>query len=551
MKLLIGAALVMAIASPALAEKPRLIIAISVDQFSADLFEKYRPSFTGGLKTLSAGVTFSNGYQSHAASETCPGHATILSGIRPARSGIVANDWYGTRGAKPVVETYRDEIYCVEDETNPASTVKASVVSLQHVSADFKTFGDRLKVKYGAKARVFAVAGKDRAAVLMGGRTADQTWWYDASKSGYATYSDTKYGNIAKSPPQIVAAANAEIAALLKTPPAPPALSPSCAALVKPLTVGGITRIAAGGVAPTSDANQFRSTLAADAKTLEIATGLLSEFDLGRKGSTDVLAISLSTTDIVGHAYGPDGPEMCAQLEGLDARLADFLGAVEKTGKPFAVMLTADHGGIDIPERNSRATGRSALGLGISALNQAVRGLASIKDPSAVLVTSKGGFGDIWLTDNVPDEKRALVTAFLQGAIKGIYGVETVFTRAEIMATSMPSGAPDKWSLIERVRASYLDGRSGHLFVVLKDGLSPIPVAGRGFVATHGSPWDYDRRVPMLFWWPGVKGGDRPDAVETVDILPTLASLIGLKIDKASVDGRCLNLGAGSQSNCH
>jgi Sulfatase len=143
-----------------------------------------------------------------------------------------------------------------------------------------------------------------------------------------------------------------------------------------------------------------------------------------------------------------------------------------------------------------------------------------------------------------------MVTAFLKGAISGMYGVEAVFTRDEIMAVPMPKGAPDTWSLLQRVRASYMDGRSGHLYVVLGNGLSPISIAGKGYVSTHGSVWDYDRRVPMLFWWNGVKPADRAEAVETVDILPTLASLVGLKVSPASVDGQCLDLSGGGKGNC-
>jgi hypothetical protein len=179
-----------------------------------------------------------------------------------------------------------------------------------------------------------------------------------------------------------------------------------------------------------------------------------------------------------------------------------------------------------------------------------VRTMLRIKDASITTVTSKGGFGDVWLTDNVPADNRPLVTAFLKGAISGMYGVETVFTRDEIMATPMPAGAPDKWSLIQRVRASYMDGRSGHLYIVLKDGLSPLAIGTRGIVATHGSVWDYDRRVPMLFWWQGITPADRPEAVDTVDILPTLASLVGLTVPSASVDGRCLTLTSGKKGNC-
>jgi predicted AlkP superfamily pyrophosphatase or phosphodiesterase len=543
----------MLVTAPATAQtppKPRLVIAIAVDQLSTDLFERYRPTFTGGLKTLSGGVVFASGYQSHAATETCPGHATILSGIRPGRAGIIGNDWYGTRAANAPTQANRDEIYCVGDENHPDAD-KGTVVSFKHTTPDFKTLGDRLKDKNGARTRVFAVAGKDRAATLMAGRKADQIWWYEARKPGFATFvpNDPSYGNVAATPPAIVATVNAEIKAKLETPPAAPTLTPDCAALVKPLLISGNQKIGDQAVVPNKSASAFRATPALDDATLTIAEDMMTTFDLGRKGHTDVLAISLSVTDYVGHGYGTDGPEMCMQIAALDARLGAFLKAVEDRGVPFIVTLTADHGGHDVPERASPGTGRSPYALGLEGINQALRTMLGIKDRSVPVVTTKG-IGDLWLTDAVPQDKRAQVTAFLKGAIAGLQGVEAVFTRDEIMATPMPTTAPDTWTLLERVRASYMDGRSGALFVALKEGLSPIPIGGPGFVATHGSIWDYDRRVPILFWWKGARAFDAPDAVETVDILPTLASLIGLKVPSTDIDGRCRDIVAGPASNC-
>jgi Type I phosphodiesterase / nucleotide pyrophosphatase len=551
-KTLVAAAMALLGASAAMAEKPRLIIAISVDQFSADLFEQYRPSFTGGLRTLSGGTSFVNGYQSHAATETCPGHATILSGIRPGRAGIVANDWLGTRGVKPAVETHRDEIYCVEDETNKTSTLRRPVVSLQHLSPDFVTLGDRAKAKWGAKSRVFAIAGKDRAATLMAGRKADQTFWYDYYQSAFVTYIPhvPAYGNVAKEPLKVIGKVNADVAAFLKSPPPAVPLTTRCAALVKPLLISGNETIGAGPIIPNSDPSFFRVLSALDAKTLEIAKVMISENGLGGKGHTDVLAISLSVTDYVGHSYGPGGPEMCAQMEALDASLGDFLEAVEKTGNPFTVVLTADHGGIDVPERSAAATGRSPLGFALPSLNQALRAFLKEADKDAQFVTAKGASGDLWLTDKVPPEKRAAALGFLKGAIGGLDGVEAVFTRDEIMAAPPPPRSPAEWSLVQRVHASYQDGRSGDLYVILEKGLNPIPIGGKGYVATHGSAWDYDRRVPILFWSKGNKTVAPSDAVETVDILPTLASVIGLKVPRDSVDGRCLELGQSRRNVC-
>ena len=161
--------------APAMPAKgaPKLIVAIAVDQFSADLFAQYRSHYTGGLARLAQGAVFPSGYQSHAATETCPGHSTILTGMHPSHTGIVANTWIDqsiARGKKTV--------YCAEDETQAASDPKDYVASVSHLLVP--TLGERMKAVWPASRNV-AVAGKDRAALMMGGHVIDQVYWW---KSG-------------------------------------------------------------------------------------------------------------------------------------------------------------------------------------------------------------------------------------------------------------------------------------------------------------------------------------------------------------------------------
>ena len=153
------------------APPPKLIVAISVDQLSSDLWDAYRPHFRGGLARLAGGTIYRNAYQSHAATETCPGHSTILTARRPANNGIVANTWIDQAAARA-----DKTIYCAEDENVPGSTSTAYTVSPAHLNA--QTLGDLLKARSPASRNV-AVAGKDRAAVMMGGRNVDQRWFWD------------------------------------------------------------------------------------------------------------------------------------------------------------------------------------------------------------------------------------------------------------------------------------------------------------------------------------------------------------------------------------
>ena len=153
---------------------PKLVVAISVDQLSADLFAEYRNSFTGGLKRLASGVVFPSGYQSHAATETCPGHSTIMTGVHSGRAGIIANNWID-------LSIKRDDktVYCAEDERIEgtsfgditAATQGDYVASSWHLLVP--TLGERLK-KVSPKSRNVAVAGKDRSALMMGGKDVDE-----------------------------------------------------------------------------------------------------------------------------------------------------------------------------------------------------------------------------------------------------------------------------------------------------------------------------------------------------------------------------------------
>ena len=117
--------------------------------------------------------------------------------------------------------------------------------------------------------------------------------------------------------------------------------------------------------------------------------------------------------------------------------------------------------------------------------------------------------------------------------------VAAAFSKDQLARTPSPSGNPTNWTLIQRARASFDSSRSGDVYVLLKPNITPIGHV-TGSVATHGSPWDYDRRVPILFWRSGMAPSDRGEAIETIDIMPTLGAEIGLAIDPAGIDGKCL-----------
>ena len=537
-RFLVAAALA---ASPAAAQPPRpkLVVALSIDQFSGDLFAEYRQHFTGGLRRLSDGIVFPAGYQSHAATETCPGHSTILTGARPARTGIIGNSWIDQSAARPA-----KLIYCAEDETRgPSSKSGEYVPSAIHLKVP--TLGQRMKAANPA-ARVVAVSGKDRSTLMLTGGVGDQLWFL--RPTDYARFETLK--DRADPPPAAVAEVNSRIdAALAADAPAQP-LTPLCQSRAVNVPIGAGQSVGDKTFARAKgDKRGFRNSPEADAATLDLATRLFEELRLGRGPATDLLAVSLSGTDFIGHTYGTSGAEMCIQLTTLDQQLGRFFATLDASGVDYVVALTADHGGQDLPERNLMKAlpdaRRVDTSLSAETVNAALKRDLKLKvDPLLV----EGA--DIYVNRAVSPARRAAVLRRAVQFYRASPLVEAVFTGAELAALPDPAGPPETWSLATRAKASYYPGRSGDIVIALKPRIMPIADPTRGYVATHGSFWDYDRRVPILFWWKGVQPFEQPLGVETVDIAPTLASLVGLTIPAGEVDGRCLDLLAGAPSNC-
>jgi predicted AlkP superfamily pyrophosphatase or phosphodiesterase len=516
------------LATPAVAQpakQPKLIVAISVDQLSSDLFEAYRPHFSAGFKRLAEGsVLFTNGYQAHAATETCPGHSTLLTGRWPAATGVVANNWIDQRAA-------RDDktIYCAEDPRVPGSNSRSYTVSPEHLKTS--TLGDRLKALNPASRNV-AVSGKDRAAVMMSGRLADQRWYFD----GKAWTTDLKSTPVPVSAEVIRRAYEAQLAAPFAGLE-PPAL---CQARATSFQVTPAVSVGSGRLARAAgDARTSRASPALDGATLALAAGLVQELGLGKGAATDVLSVGLSATDYVGHSFGWQGQEMCLQMLALDRELGGFLAQLDRGGIDYAVVLSADHGGMDLAER-LRAGGNARAQRADPALDAGEMGkaLAAQFGRSAPVLLGETS-GDVWLDKDLAPADRPRVLAAALARYRAHPQVETVFTAEELARTPLPTSSPDRWTLAERVRTAFDPSRSGDFYVVLKEWVTPIAKPGPGYVAGHGTPWDYDRRVPILFYGRGLKAATPTVAADTADILPTLASWLGLPIAAGGVDGRC------------
>src|SRR5215218_914795 len=432
---------------------PKLLVVISVDQFSADLWDEYRPQFTRGLLRIGMGTVFRNGYQSHAATETCSGHSTLLTGDRPATTGIVANLWVDQSLGRS-----DKSVYCAEDPLAPGSSSVEYKVPDKHLRVP--TLGDRMKATWPASRNV-AVSGKDRAAVMMSGHRADQRWYWDGKKFV------TDLPGVA--PPQVVARANAAVAAMLAAPGEglqPPAF---CSQKAQPVTLEGSGKVVGADTLARAagDAAGYRASPQFDASTLALAAGLVQELKLGAGAAPDLLSISLSATDYVGHSYGSGGQEMCLQLLELDREIGDFLAFLDRSGVEYAVALSADHGSLDIPERlrlrGVTDAARVDPALGASAMGKRIGQKLGLAGP--VLI---GDFaGDIYIDNALKPAGRTHVLREALAAYRAHPQVAAAYSREQIARTDMPTGNPAGWTLLQRARASFDAERSGDMVVML------------------------------------------------------------------------------------
>ncbi|MEO6093059.1 MAG: alkaline phosphatase family protein [Novosphingobium sp.] len=520
---------------PPAAPRPSLVLAISVDQFSADLFAEYRRFYTGGLARLQDGAVFPSGYQSHAATETCPGHSTLLTGVRPARSGIIANNWYDPASSRP-----DKRIYCAEDESDPRSSSKDPVVSAVHLKVP--TLGERMKAADPGSRNV-AVSGKDRAAIMMAGHRADAAYWWKGS--GF-----TGIGKLSRA----AEAANAAVVATVQAG-APAFEAPAwCAARDHAVPVRGFTIGSFRFALPAGQPDAFRASPRLDEATVELALGLVDELNLGMGRATDVLSVSLSANDYIGHAFGTEGVEMCIQQAALDRTIGGLLAGLDRRGIDYQVVLSADHGGIDAPERLDQqalpTAARADAALAPAALGRRITEATGIASPGGVLVYGDGAGGDYYVARDIGKDQRARVVAALAEQLAANPQVAAAYTSEQLAAVPSPGGSPQDFTLQQRARASYFPGRSGDVVTLLKRGVVGVSDPRPGLTSTHGSPWDYDRRVPILFWRKGMAGFEQPAPVETIDIAPTLAAVLRLRVPDGAFDGRCLDLDAGAGDSC-
>ena len=528
---------------------PRLAVVIAIDGLSWDRLQSWRPWFTSGLKRLlDEGAVATECRYAHLNTETGPGHASLATGALPRVHGIPVNQWYALSPQGSSMATIYSASQPVSGE--PENSAKTILGPLRLRAA---TLGDRLVARYPGT-KVVTISNKDRAAIFLAGRDRRHAaYWYSSKDGTYVTSAAYDATSPAGSASASVVArfnagkAGARIANRLGTTwsrlpvpdPVPVVGFESGLTAYQDPVVGAefphdllkVKRPFASALLWTPFADRLLSDLALDL----LADDALA---LGRDDVPDLLAVSFSANDYVSHFYGPESVEDLEILRALDlelGRLLDDLSA--RFGKEGVVVaLSADHGFLPLPEaterRDPKAKGRRVADVKIlNQLNEAVNTELKRAAGATPLVYRLEGC-NLWLdraalvAKGAPSAKRvlAIVTRELATTWKGV-----------VLKTIVVDGAFRGDATDETVLGAWNDrvpGRSGDLFIVPRYGVLVDPYDGKG--SSHGTMWEYDTHVPMIFWGGGVSPRKIGAPSTPYDLAPTLGSWLGVELPSAT-----------------
>lgn len=499
----------------------RLAVVLVVDQLTPDLLERYDSAFEGGFRRLlDAGVYFPNAIHDHAVTYTSPGHASLSTGVHPARHGVVSNSW------REQMQGEWGGVSSVEDPE--ARTVGGSGGGNSPHRLVVDGLPDWL-LEQSPESRVVSVSGKSTAAVLMAARARGHVYWYSTGAGGFVT-SDHYRSQL----PAWVEEVNARSATLLPADQCWRAeLLPGVAALSRPDTVpyefDGVHTFLPHcvGDEPYDRLPQLvAQSPFLDVLTLELARQAVRSLDLGGRGVPDYLSVALSSTDRVGHRYGPYGREQLENLIQLDGELDAFLAFLDETlgEEGYMVVLASDHGVLPMPEylQEQGLPGRRVSGSG-----------AALREVAADALGIESDFAEGELLQLLgPDERERLARA-----MEELDWVEEAYTLEELAGDAPGS---ERGEFLELYRRSYHPGRlSSRLSLYGVELRLSEGILTGGSQTTHGAPYVHDRGVPLLLVGTGISSGVRQEVVRTVDVAPTLAALMGIEVP-VEIDGIAL-----------
>lgn len=530
-------------AHPQTPDKPvRLVLQITVDQLRADLIDRYAAGFgeSGFRRLLDDGALYVNAHHRHANTETIVGHTTLSTGTDPAVHGMVANVWLD-RGSGELSYNVQDAEYPllgegggVDQATEIDPTQRLATTQGRSPRAiQSTTIGDEIALSLGPDAKVFGVSIKDRGAIAMAGH-AGKAFWFSKSEGRMVTstfyldaYPDWVDAWNAKGVPTSYANTSWELLA-----------EPSAYLFGKADDVPwetdfpGFGRTFPHAYGP-ADGKYFTTLLtlspAGDEIVLDFAKALMAEEEIGKDAITDYLSISFSSTDYVGHFFGPSSLESEDNLHRLDRTLADLLAYVDKTVglDQTLVVLSADHGASEAPGY------LKTLGIGGEYFN------FDAIDRSEAITALKAKFGvakelvDRFFQPYLYLNRKTIaahgldlaeVSRQVAGELRKFPGVAYSVSSHDLRA-----GAVARTPVTDAVLANFHEDRSGDIYVVFEPHWFVADFDGQSVTGSHGSPWPYDSHVPVIWMGPGIDASRIGRRVETVDVAPTIAAYLRVR----------------------
>jgi hypothetical protein len=505
-KFLASALLMAAFLTAATPKKPRLIVAIVVDQFRYDYLTRFRADYTAGFeRLLTQGAVFTDARYIHFPTVTAVGHATVLTGATPSVSGIVGNDWFDPDEGKKVSSV-------VDGATKLVGGIDPAATGASPRRLLVSTVGDEIKMADGGKSKVIGISLKDRAAILPSGHMADGAYWFDLPSGAFV--SSTYY--FPELPGWVTEFNGERLADKHRGQTWLDHKLPE-------------DQTAYYGIAYHSP---FSSSPFGNEVVELLAERALGAEQLGKHESTDVLTVSFSSNDVVGHDYGPYSPEVREITLRTDKLLEKFFLAIDRQVglKDTLIVLTGDHGvapSAREDEKNHMPGGRMPNSLISAAIQNA---LAPRFGPGAwVALTSDLS---VYLNRDLIAAKKLDPAEVRRVAAGGLYHVDhvaRVFTREQLIDGKMV------WDdLSRRVMNGYNVRRGADLELALE----PYWTLGDS-VATHTTTYSYDNHVPVIFLGAGIRAGEYNESIAVNDIAPTLAAILHVETPSGSV-GRAL-----------
>jgi predicted AlkP superfamily pyrophosphatase or phosphodiesterase len=505
--------------------RPKLVVGIMVDQMRWDFLYRYHDRYgDDGLKRmLREGFACENTFIPYAQTVTAAGHACVYTGSVPAINGIMGNDWYDRSLGRAV--------YCAEDST--VTTIGGSPRALPMSPRNLLTTSitDELRLATNFRSKVIGIAIKDRGGILPAGHSSNAAYWYDGTTGNWvtSTYYMKELPSWAQSfnarkmtdslyrldwntlfPLQTYVQSDAD-----NRPWEGRSVSDTAPAF--PHRLSGLAGKNYGLISATPHGNTL---------TLEFAKAALLSEGLGADGVTDMLAISLSSPDYIGHQYGPNSVEVEDNYLRMDRELAAFFRFLdEKVGKgQYLCFLTADHAVAHVPAfLEANRIPAKTLPYSLSTIEQSLTARFGIRN----LVLSADNY-QIYLDYRKVDSAGLDRSAFRKAAVDALNrdpDILLAFDCSDISAANLPS------AVRERFLQGYHTKRGGDIQLVLK----PHYFFGGRTGTTHGSWYPYDSHIPLLWMGWGVKPGHTHRETYMTDIAPTLASLLKVQMPSGAI----------------